>query len=118
MNRIRFLLVPAFLCLAAFAPARATLSVDGVFCNNNGGGTFGCYADVSGGTGVYTSYAWRFTERLLNYTYAPTYTTTYDQTVYDYCTVGRSVSVLVTVTDSQGATASGTAQFYCSQWAD
>lgn len=120
MRRTRYLLLLlAVLAFAGFSrPPASTLSVDGVYCNNGGGGYFYCYADVSGGSGSYSSYAWQYTEYRVTRTYYTNRATTYDPTLSDNCTVDRNVAISMTVTDSQGATATGSTDLYCSQWAD
>jgi hypothetical protein len=122
MRRTRYLLpVAAVLGLAGFGRAtraETTLTVHGAYCNNGGGGFYGCYADVSGGTGSYVDYRWRFTEYTLGGTYHTNQYGGPDGYVTGTCTVGRNVAVTVTVTDSNGAKATGNGDFYCSQWAD
>jgi hypothetical protein len=122
MRRTRYLLpVAAVLGLAGFGPAKAetTLTVVGVYCNNNGGGTFGCFVDATGGTGTYVNHTLRWTERRLSTTYGP-YTASGGSNSYvtGNCTVGWTLSVTGTVTDSQGATASATTSFVCRSAAD
>jgi hypothetical protein len=122
MRCTRYLLpVAAVFALAGFGratEAETTLTVNGVYCNNNGGGTFGCYVDVTGGTGTYTSYALRWTERRLSYTYGPYYASGSNPYVSGTCTVGWTLSVTAKVTDSQGATATGTTTHNCRSAAD
>ena len=122
MRRVRYLLpVAAVLALAGFAPARSetTLTVTGVYCNNNGGGTFGCFVESSCGTGTYVSHTIRWTERRLSTTYGP-YTASAGSNYYvtGNCTVGWTLSITGTVTDSSGATASAATTFVCRSAAD
>ena len=110
MRRTRYLLpVAAVLALAGFVratEAETTLTVVGVYCNNNGGGTFGCFVDATGGSGTYVNHTLRWTQRRLSTTYGP-YTASGGSNPYvsGTCTVGWTLTVTGTVTDSQGATA-------------
>ena len=122
MRRTRYLLpVVAVFAFAGFGratEAETTLSVNGVYCNNNGGGAFGCYVDVSGGSGSYVNYALSWTQRRLSYTYGPFTASGSDPYVWGNCSVGWTLSVTATVTDSQGATATGTTTHICRSAAD
>jgi hypothetical protein len=121
MRYARYLLLPALLGIAAFAPApraASTLTVTAVYCNNNGGGTFGCYVEVSGGSGTYVNYALRWTERRLGSTNGPYTASGSYWYVTGTCTVGWTLTVTGTVTDSQGTTASGTTNHVCRSAAD
>lgn len=120
MRRRYLFVLPVVLALAGFVRAPATdstLSVN-VFCNNNGGATFKCDADVSGGTGLYTNYAWRVVEKYFNQTISDYRESTSYRWLYGTCTVGNTVYVTVTVTDSQGATGSGSGSIRCRWDAD
>jgi hypothetical protein len=118
---LSLLAVPAVLVLAGFRgvpAAEPTLSAE-VFCNNNGGGTFYCTAYPSGGSGPYSTYRWSFSEFRPLYGTQPGYQeTTSGERWYASCSVDWTVNVSVTVTDSQGATGTGSTSFHCSQWAD
>ena len=120
MHRRYLFVLPVVLGLAGFVRdplSDSTLSVS-VSCNNNGGGTFGCYAFVSGGTGVYTNYAWRVTEtQPLQPNMVRSWSTSEPQ-VYDTCTIGYMLNVSVTVTDSQGATGTDNMSTNCTMTAD
>lgn len=122
MRRTRYLVpVAAVLALAGFGratEAETTLTVVGVYCNNNGGGAFGCYVDATGGSGTYVNYALQWTETRLGTTYGPYTASSSDSYVTGTCTVGWKVSVTGTVTDSQGATASANTAFNCRSAAD
>jgi hypothetical protein len=122
MRRNRFLLlVPAVLALAGFSRAtesETTLTVNWVFCNNNGGGAFGCYVDVSGGSGTYVSYALSWTQHQGSYWYGPFTASGSNPYVWGNCTVGWTLQVTATVTDSQAATATGTTTHLCRSAAD
>ena len=71
----------------------------------SGGGTGACVASVTGGTGIY-SYAWEpEPERVSgNRARIP-------------CVLNNYQNVIVTVTDSNGATATATTTFYCGEGA-
>ncbi|HEY0017425.1 MAG TPA: hypothetical protein VGC13_14030 [Longimicrobium sp.] len=122
MRRTRYLFpVAAVLALAGFGRAtraETTLTVNGVYCNNNGGGTFGCYVDVSGGSGTYVSYALSWTQHRLGYWYGPFTASGSGPYVSGNCTVGWTLQVTATVTDSQSATATGTGTHICRSAAD
>lgn len=105
MRSVRsLLLLPALVALAGFsrAPGAAEALPAGVFCNNNGGGTFYCETLAGGGSGY--TYDWRYTETAIYPYNPPRRQITSDPWVTDSCTVGRRVTVTLTVTDSQGAT--------------
>lgn len=85
--------------------ASTTLSVDLVYCSSLGGGSFECYATLSGGTGPYT------------YTWTPTPVVNHGYYMTGNCTVGRPKVVHLTVTDSTGATDSQSGSFQCTQQA-
>jgi hypothetical protein len=118
MRRRYLFVLPVMLGLAGFvrAPANdSTLTVE-LFCNNNGGGTFMCDAYVTGGTGLYTNYAWRVVEKYFSNTISDYRSNTSYHQIYGSCTVGNTVYATVTVTDSQGATGSGSGSIKC-RWA-
>jgi hypothetical protein len=122
MRRTRFLvLLPALLALfgaTRTATADTTALSVQVSCWNNGGGTYGCDAYVTGGTGTYVSYAWQVTDVLVG---KPTYTynsTTADQYKTGTCRVGASLTINVTVTDNLGESGTGTYSMRCRSYAD
>ena len=121
MRHTRFLLlVPAVLALIGTSRAVAADSVLAVWpgCFNNGGGVAACSADVTGGTGNYVSYHWQFTDRYLGQSTYGYSTTSTDPWFQESCRVGGTVTVTLTVTDSQGETGTATQSIRCSQWAD
>jgi hypothetical protein len=82
--------------------ARTTIGVS-LFCDSQGHQVLECFATVNGGTGSYTNYQWTPTEFAGGGDYVlvhcgPVY---HNQTVY------------LTVTDSNGATGSGSFVAYC-----
>jgi hypothetical protein len=116
MRRGYLLLLPAVLGLAGFvrAPAASTpLTVNGIYCNVSGGWWYDCYADVSGGSGVYNSFAWTITERSAAYFVSQKSAWTYVSEYSDMCNDDNNYTVELTVTDSQWATATGMTMFYC-----
>ncbi len=97
------LVVPAPTNAAQITPA-AALSVI-AHCESTGGGGFLCDAFPSGGVSPY------------RYTWTPgsgaTITQNFGGTIFGQCTVGRVISMSVTVRDSRGATASDSTSFRC-----
>lgn len=89
----------------------ATLTAGLVNCFNNFDNSFDCSVNPSGGSGTYTSFVWKVKEA------GTTSTSTYITStpgLHAYCTVGKSYNVSVTVTDSSGATATGSGgKFRC-----
>jgi hypothetical protein len=75
-------------------------AIDFLDCINKGPGRLHCLASVSGGTGIYT-YTWMP---------APSYGSGGSVTIDCYA---NYQAVTVTVTDSSGATASRSGDFYC-----
>jgi hypothetical protein len=124
MRRIR---IPIVLALAAAvfagpatpAAARTPLTLY-VECFNLGGWNFYCFADATGGTGSYPTYSWSVAIQHGWRLPASTYSWVSSNSFYTTpCSQGDRITATVTVTDSGGATASGTSQpRYCSQWAD
>ena len=126
MRRTPLLIILSAL-LALFGTDRtaagSTLSVH-PGCFNNGNFVAICSPSVSGGTGNYVSYYWQVTETAAlqpPYSYSLTSTDPYLQ----YSCVNGSlyginswVTVTLEVTDSQGATGTGTHGIACSEWAD
>lgn len=119
MRRTSFLiLLSAFLVLFGTSRnvAGSTLSVH-PGCFNNGNFVVICSPGVSGGTSSYVSYYWQVTDTaLLQPTYSYSWTST-DPYLRHSCVNGW-VTVTLTVTDSQGATGTGTQSIACSEWAD
>jgi len=127
MRRAQFLiLLPAFLAL--FGTTRtaegSTLSVY-PGCFNNGNYVAVCSASVAGGTGNYVSYYWHVTETALLQPTNSYSSTSTDPYLRYSCVNGVNingvngwVTVTLTVTDSQGATGTGTQSIACSEWAD
>lgn len=121
MRATRFLLLlaamSALLGTTRTAAADSTLSVS-PNCYNDGGGVAACSASVTGGTGIYVSYYWQFTDSYFGQsTYNYSWTET-DPWMEHPCRVGGTVSITLTVTDSQGETGTGTHRIRCSRWAD
>jgi hypothetical protein len=114
------ILILAFLAMLGTrrtATAGNTLSVF-PGCFNNGGGVAICSPYVTGGTGNYVSYYWHFTDAYWGQTtYNYSWTST-DPWLQQNCRIDGSVTVTLTVTDSQGETGTGTHSIGCSQWAD
>lgn len=115
-KRLAVLLLLAATTVSFGVTAHAsTLTVDFTECiiNYYSGynGFYTCYADVSGGTGSYVSYTWNVISTRGNYTVTTTsntvdrtcYTGPYGDGTFPY---GEDFSVVVTVRDSAGATAS------------
>ena len=125
MRRTPLLIILSAL-LALFGTNRtaagSTLSVH-PGCFNNGNFVAICGPSVTGGTGNYVSYYWQITETaLLQPTYSYSLTST-DPYLRHSCINGINgingwVTVTLTVTDSQGATGTGTHSIACSEWAD
>lgn len=117
MRRTPFLLLPLLLALFGTSRTAAGSTLDvAPSCFNAGGGSAYCSAWVIGGTGTYVSYYWQFTDtkwRQPTYNYSWTST---DPWMQESCRIGGTVTVTLTVTDSQGATGSGTHSINCS-WA-
>lgn len=118
MRRTQLFIV-LFSFLALFGISRTvagtTLSVH-PGCFNAGNWVAACSPYVTGGTGNYVSYYWQFTDALWGQpTYSYSWTSTEPWLVENCRGV---VTVTLTVTDSQGATGSGTHSIYCSQGAD
>lgn len=83
--------------------ARTTLSV-GISCVSIGFQRLECSADVSGGTGTYTSYQWS----------PPSYPGgATDQVIIRCSRLNAMQDVYLTVTDSGGNTGSGSTSRYC-----
>ena len=121
MRRTRLLLlVPALLALSGnsrTAAAGTTLYVD-PNCWNNGLGTYYCNAYVTGGSGNYVSYAWQISDQYFGKQTYTTSQTTSGPEISGPCRIGGTWTVTVTVTDSQGAVATGTQTRGCSYWPD
>ena len=83
--------------------AQTTLSV-GISCISIGFQRLECHADVSGGTGTYTSYQWS----------PPSYPGGATDYVIIRCSRPNAIqTVYLTVTDSGGNTGSGSTSRYC-----
>lgn len=111
-TRLCVLLLLAVATVSTATPAHAsTLSITAMTCNpttrnSEYGNTlnFSCWAGVSGGTGSYTSFVWYM---------QPTYFSTPDAYWSYMCTEQVTRTISLTVTDSAGATASGSTTLYC-----
>lgn len=119
MRRTPFLiLLPALLALfgTSRTAAGSTLSVH-PGCFNNGNFVAICSPSVTGGTGNYVSYYWQVTDTAFQQpTYSYSLTTT--EPYLRHSCINGWVTVTLTVTDSQGATGTGTHSIACSEWAD
>ncbi len=113
MRKKSLLLLPAVLTLAGFVrPSAETtpLTVDSVYCQSYTTWRFSCVANVSGGSGVYNSYAWTWPQ---SYGGAPGTEWTYVNEVEGNCGGDGFVTITLTVTDSTWNTATGYGGFYC-----
>lgn len=98
-----FMLAVVGLLSASWAPNRAaTVLTTGLDCYALGHGRMQCEATPEGGTGSYVSYAW-----------TPTPTAGGGALMISNCTQWHYYTASVTVTDSDGATASASGTFYC-----
>jgi hypothetical protein len=119
--RLSLRLVAVLLVVCAVAAAQpahaATLTVNSVTCWQTGTypadpanyGTYACTANVSGGTGSY-SYTWTVSTG-----WSPGGTFSGGQTITGNCKYNTVRINSVTVTDSSGATASGTGSIVCTR---
>lgn len=122
LTRLMLLAFALMALLGSSRPAAAgnTLNVS-LGCFNIGAGNAGCNMTVTGGTGVYVSYAWQFKEQhqpWLSYLDRSYFWTTTEPWLQDSCTVPSLVTFTVTVTDSLGETGTDTQTIACSEWAD
>lgn len=123
MRRIGILVVLALATALASpvtpATARTPLSVS-VECYNNGVYTYACAAYPGGGTGSYSTYSWTVSIQPVLSLQTRTYqAVSYDSSISGSCTYLDRITVMVTVTDSGGATATATsATMTCRYWPD